>query len=218
LKTSIYLLAVWATAGVLSGCASSDQAEPDSGAAPPAAANDAPKISGAPPLSVVAGSGYSFTPAASDPEGNALTFSIVNKPSWATFDGKTGRLSGTPTTANVQTTTDIQIAVTDGKLWGSLPSFDLAVVASAKSKSVTLAWLTPTAKADGTPLTNLAGYIIRYGSSPTAYTNNVRVNDAGIQHFTVDALPAGTWYFAVAAFDAVNGTSSNSNQVIRTID
>ena len=167
---------------------------------------------------MVAGSAYSFTPAASDPDGNALTFSIANKPSWATFDSKTGRLSGTPTTANVQTTTGVRIAVTDGKLWGTLPDFDLAVVGAANSKSVTLAWLTPTEKTDGTPLTNLAGYIIRYGSSPTSYTNNVRVTDAGIQHYTVDALPAGTWYFAIAAFDAVSGTSGNSNQVIRTID
>ncbi|MGH8314657.1 MAG: putative Ig domain-containing protein [Steroidobacterales bacterium] len=218
MKTSTYVLAVWATAGLLNGCASDDQPESGSGVEPPAANNHAPKISGAPPIAVVAGSGYSFTPAASDPDGNTLTFSIANKPSWATFDGKTGRLSGTPTTANVQTTTDVRIAVTDGKLWGSLPAFDLAVVAAAKSKSVTLAWLTPTEKADGTPLTNLAGYIIRYGSSPTSYTNNVRVNDAGIQHYTVDALEAGTWYFAIAAFDAASGTSSNSNQVIRTID
>lgn len=217
----MYVLAVWATASVLSGCASSDSsdpAEPGSGAEPPAASNRAPKISGAPPISVAAGSSYSFTPAASDPDGNALTFSIANKPSWATFDAKTGRLSGTPTTSNVQTTNDIQIAVTDGKLWGTLPTFDLAVVGAQKSKSVTLAWLTPTERADGTPLANLAGYIIRYGSSPTSYTNNVRVTDAGIQHYTIDALPAGTYYFAIAAFDAASGTSSNSNQVIRTID
>ena len=40
---------------------------------------------------------YSFTPTASDPNGDALTFSITNTPPWATFNTSSGRLSGTPT-------------------------------------------------------------------------------------------------------------------------
>ena len=218
LNSGTYVLAVAVTAGLLGACAPGDHAGVSGVADPPAAANRAPKISGSPPISVVAGKSYSFTPVASDPDGNTLAFSIANKPSWAAFDTRSGRLSGTPTAANVHTTAGIRIQVTDGKLSAQLPSFDLAVVAAANARSVTLTWLTPTEKADGTPLTNLAGYIVRYGSSPTAYANNVRVNDASLQHYTVEALPAGTWYFAVAAFDAVSGTSANSNQVIRILD
>ena len=39
---------------------------------------------------------YSFTPTASDPDGNGLTFSITNKPNWASFSTTTGALTGTP--------------------------------------------------------------------------------------------------------------------------
>ena len=46
------------------------------------------------------GQAYSFQPAASDPDGDALRFGIANKPTWADFDIVSGRLSGTPTDAN----------------------------------------------------------------------------------------------------------------------
>ena len=50
-------------------------------AAPPATPPAAPPtISGTPPANVVAGQAYSFAPSASDPGGNAPTFSIVNRP------------------------------------------------------------------------------------------------------------------------------------------
>ena len=67
-----------------------------------AAITDAPPtINGSPATSVSAGSAYSFTPSASDPEGNALTFSIQNQPSWANFNSGTGELFGTPVAANI---------------------------------------------------------------------------------------------------------------------
>src|SRR6185503_17786152 len=61
--------------------------------------NEAPTISGTPPGSVVAGQAYSFTPSARDADNNPLTYSIVNKPTWATFSTSTGRLNGTPATS-----------------------------------------------------------------------------------------------------------------------
>src|SRR5262249_44453834 len=66
--------------------------------------NRAPAISGVPAGSVAAGAPYSFTPAAIDPDtGTTLTFSINTTPAWATFDAATGRLQGTPVTANAGT-------------------------------------------------------------------------------------------------------------------
>lgn len=58
----------------------------------PALANTPPVISGTPETEVFKQSAYSFTPTASDANGDNLTFSIVNKPSWANFDTATGRL------------------------------------------------------------------------------------------------------------------------------
>ena len=47
--------------------------------------NIAPTISGTPLNSVAAAATYSFQPTAYDANGDALTFSIANKPVWATF-------------------------------------------------------------------------------------------------------------------------------------
>jgi hypothetical protein len=71
------------------------------------------------------GSTYSFTPTASDPDGDALTFSVKNQPSWADFDKTTGSLSGQPALGSVGTYASIEISVSDGKgykiYWGTTP-------------------------------------------------------------------------------------------------
>lgn len=78
------------------------------------AANDAPVITGTPATSVDEGIAYSFTPTGSDVENDTLTYSIVNMPAWASFSTTTGELSGTPSTSDAGTYTDIEIAVSDG--------------------------------------------------------------------------------------------------------
>jgi len=93
--------------------------------------NRPPTITGTPRTSITAGSAYTFTPVGSDPDGNALRYSIQNQPSWATFSTTTGRLSGTPTAANVGTSARITISVTDGTATTSLPSFTIQVVAQS---------------------------------------------------------------------------------------
>ncbi len=53
--------------------------------------NDAPTITGSPAVTVAQGAVVSFTPTAADVSaGTTLTFSIANKPSWASFNTATG--------------------------------------------------------------------------------------------------------------------------------
>ena len=92
-----------------------------------AAPNRAPTISGSPARSVDAGSAYSFRPTASDPDDDTLGFTIQNRPSWASFDTASGRLSGTPTSAHVRTFSNIVISVSDGRESASLPAFNIVV-------------------------------------------------------------------------------------------
>jgi hypothetical protein len=95
-----------------------------------ATGSDAPTISGTPATTVAAGGSYSFTPSVTDPSGNALTFSILNTPSWASFDAQTGELSGTaPSTA--RTYANIVISVSDGTNSASLAPFSIDVGASS---------------------------------------------------------------------------------------
>src|SRR5262245_6183008 len=86
----------------LSGCGSDSDGVQES-PVPITDANTAPTISGSPATSVVPGQTYTFTPAAADPNGDRLTFEILNQPGWAQFDTATGRLTGTPTAAQIGT-------------------------------------------------------------------------------------------------------------------
>ena len=88
---------------------------------------EAPIISGTPPTSIPAGQLYSFTPTASDADGDALVFSVANLPFWASFDNTTGTMSGTPANNDVGTYSGIIISVSDGIHTSSLPVFDLQV-------------------------------------------------------------------------------------------
>ena len=97
-------------------------------------ANTAPSVSGTPGTSVAVAAAYAFTPLASDADGDALTFSIENKPSWATFDTETGALTGTPTYYDGRTR-NIAITVSDGRSTVALPPFDIAVTGSCVSDS-----------------------------------------------------------------------------------
>ncbi len=93
--------------------------------------NKAPVIGGTPATSVKAGTAYSFTPSASDADANdTLSFSINNKPGWASFSTSNGSLSGTPAQTDAGTTSGIVISVSDGKVSTSLPAFNLQVIAN----------------------------------------------------------------------------------------
>jgi len=95
--------------------------------APGVPANAAPSIFGSPATAVSAGSSYAFTPAANDPDFDPLTFSIANRPNWASFDPATGTLSGNPGTGDIGTTNGIVISVSDSEVSASLPAFNLTV-------------------------------------------------------------------------------------------
>ena len=80
-----------------------------------------------------------------------------------------------------------------------------------------LSWTPPTLNTDGSPLDDLAGYKILYGTSPGNYTNSISVNDPSATSFTVSNLAPGTWYFAVKAVDTQGNESAPSGEAWKTI-
>ncbi|MBM0103956.1 putative Ig domain-containing protein [Steroidobacter sp. S1-65] len=173
-------------------------------------ANRAPVISGTPARTINVGSAYSFRPTASDPDGNALTFSIANRPSWASFNTSTGQLSGTPTASQAGTYSNITIRVSDGRVTTSLPAFSISVV-DASSSGAVLSWTAPTSNTDGSTLTNLAGYRIAYGTSASAMTSTIQVANPSVTNYTINNLAPGTYYFTVRAYTNNGTESANSN-------
>jgi hypothetical protein len=181
-----------------------------------AAANRAPTISGTPATSVNAGSAYTFQPSGADADGDTLTYSIQNLPSWATFNSSTGRLSGTPQAAAAGVYSGIVISVTDSKDTVSLSAFAITVNAPTNG-SATLSWTPPSENTDGSSLSDLAGFRVQYGTSPTALTQTVQISNPGVVTYVVTGLNAGNWYFSVRAYTSGGAESANSSVVSKTI-
>jgi len=178
--------------------------------------NRAPTISGSPPAAVTAGQAYNFQPSASDPDDDDLTFTIQNRPSWAEFDTSTGRLWGTPDAGDVGNYGNIRITVSDGQATAQLPLFSIAVQ-SVATGSATLTWTPPTQNADGSPLTNLAGFKVYWGTTQGSYPNSVTINNPGVTSYVVENLVPGTWYFVTTAFNSSGVESNPSNVASKTI-
>ncbi|MBL8269125.1 MAG: hypothetical protein JNL55_22225 [Steroidobacter sp.] len=184
--------------------------------------NAAPTISGTPATQAAVGSTYTMTPQATDADGDTLAFSIQNKPSWAQFNTTTGQLSGTPSAQG--TTAGVVITVSDGKASASLTAFSVTVGAAGSSvaqtasgASVALSWEVPTRTVEGATLQNLSGYRIHYGKNQNALVNAIEVPSAGLNSFSVQDLPAGTYYFAVRAVTATGEESQLSNVISRVV-
>ena len=181
------------------------------------APNTPPNISGTPPDSVKAGQSYAFAPSASDAEGQKLTFSITNKPVWASFDATTGLLSGAPSSAQAGSYSNIVISVNDGQYTSSLPAFSVTVLADTQG-SATVMWSKPTTNVDGTPLTNLAGYRVVYGQSADTMSQSIVIANPDITSVVIEQLAPGTWYFAAKSFTTANVESDLSTVGQKTIN
>lgn len=205
------------------GCGGGGGSSPDTAAAKSSDTNSPPTsadpldIDGNPSTSITEGLTYSFRPSVSGGSGGSQIFSISNMPSWASFDGNTGTLTGTPGTGDIgMVSSGIIISVDDGQDSASLPAFEITVLASSLG-SATLTWTAPTENEDSSALTDLAGYTVYYGTSIDDYSNSVTIYNAGITTNVVENLSTGTWHFVVTAFDLSGNESKPSNTVSLTI-
>jgi hypothetical protein len=150
-----------------------------------------PTISGSPGTQVQAAQHYSFTPVAQDANGLPLTFSIVNRPTWATFDGTTGQLAGTPTAANVGTSSGIVISVSDGEASAALPAFAIKVTAA------------PPPTISGTPVTHVQA------GKTYAFTPGAAGPNGMSLAFSIQNKP--TWANFSGATGELSGTPSSGS-------
>jgi hypothetical protein len=179
--------------------------------------NTPPSIAGAPATKAYVGKAYSFAPTASDPDGNTLTFKVSNKPAWATFKSATGRLTGTPSSAQVGKYSNIVISVSDGMATTALPAFAITVVQPVPTGSFTVSWVPPTENEDGTRLTALAGYRIYYGKVSGQYAYSVTVGSPSITSAKIESLEPAVWYVAVTAITSAGMQSDFSMEVSKAV-
>ena len=203
---------------LLSGCLTSGvDAVPNDTTSIAGNTNSAPVISGSPPSAITIGQTYTFIPNASDPDGDPLTFSIVNRPTWANFDTVTGELSGPTFLGNEGDYADIVISVTDGRTSTSLRQFSVSVT-QASLGSATLSLIAPTLNTDGTPFMDLAAYKLYFGMSSGEYPNEIYIDNPGVSEYVVENLAPSTYYFVATAINQSGFESGYSNRVTRVVE
>ena len=83
--------------------------------------------------------------------------------------------------------------------------------------SATVTWSMPSLNTDGTPLTDVSGYLIYYGTSPANLAQSVLVTGAGVTSGVVSGLVPGTYYFAVTTINSAGTASTLSNAASATV-
>lgn len=92
----------------------------------------------------------------------------------------------------------------------------LLYISFASAGSATLSWYPPLANEDGTPLIELAGYKIYYGTASQNYSDSIDVGN--VTTFTIPNLSEGvTYYFAVTAYNTSQKESKYSNEASKII-
>jgi hypothetical protein len=184
--------------------------------------NTAPTVVGAPSTTATEGSTYVFQPNAFDVDGDELTFSINNRPAWASFDSSNGRLSGTPAVGDAGTVSNILISVSDGIVTTKLPVFSILVDVgknqTGDAGSFTLNWGAPVSRVDNTALflTEIARFSIHYGTSPGDFPSSIDVENTA-QTLTVTNLPAGTYYVVMTTIDTEGRESTFSEEITKNV-
>ena len=180
----------------------------------PTPTTNAPTISGEPGVAKVS-LPYSFKPTVTDPDGDAVTIEIVSLPGWATYDAATGSIAGTPPLGTTGTLADLQIVVSDGKVSTSM-NFKISIVDPVTGEAV-LAWQAPMTNDDGTTLTDLAGYVIRYGKNADKLDQSISIGDPKVTTVAIEKLVEGTWYFTLSAINSIGIESDPAGKLSKTI-
>lgn len=201
--------------GLASACSGGGGGGGAEGAKGPAG-NLAPSISGTPPAVAVVGEFYSFTPAAQDPEGRAVSFAIRNKPPWATFRRSDGRISGTPEPSQIGSHIEIEITASDGSAEATLPAFSIDVFGRGDG-SATLSWHPPTHNEDGSALEGLTGYRIHFGRHKRNLNRTIVLDNPGLTRYVIEGLTPAHWHFAMTSVDRDGVESSRSKTVSKRI-
>lgn len=153
---------------------------------------------------------------------HAQTFSVTPSTgtgpftvSWDIPNGTSCQASGLPSWTGAQANKGTK------QLTPAVGSYSLGLACTVPGVplkgSVTLSWIAPTQNVDNSPLTNLAGYQLFYGTSAAAQNQQVNITSGGITRYTVDNLDAATYFFSIKAVNSAGVTSDPSATVSKAV-
>jgi hypothetical protein len=172
--------------------------------------NSAPSLTIVSPTdgsSVNENTAINFSGTADDAEDGDLSNSIL----WVSdIDGVIG------TGASI----DVQLSVGTHVITATVTDSDSAtdeqvvsVTVSQMNGMATVTWTPPTENTDNTPLTDLAGFKIYYGTDQSQLTQSIVIDDPAASSWEVSNLSGNTtYYFAVTAFNS-NGVESELSSI-----
>lgn len=92
----------------------------------------------------------------------------------------------------------------------------LASPAHAQLCSASLSWVAPTQNTNGTPITNLAGFRVYWGTVAGTYPNSTTLSNPAARAYIVENLTAAQWFFVTTAFNTAGAESAFSNVASKT--
>jgi hypothetical protein len=92
----------------------------------------------------------------------------------------------------------------------------LLFVSMGYAGQATVSWVAPTINENGTPLTDLAGFKIYYGTATGKYTEVLNIDNKNTTSATF-VLPNGNWFFAATAYNAAKAESKLSLEVMKPV-
>ena len=87
---------------------------------------------------------------------------------------------------------------------------------ASTAERVVIRWTAPTLNADGSPLTDLAGYNIYYGPATSNYTGG-SINVGLTTSYDTKALPAGYYCFVLTSYDISGNESAYSSELCKDL-
>jgi hypothetical protein len=98
-----------------------------------------------------------------------------------------------------------------------VPPKEYTINCAWDDKDAVLTWNAPTENANGSPLTDLAGYRVYYGTDPAGLTSSVNISDPSQLTHTISDLAAGVYYFEMTAYNTSGKESNRSERVQATL-
>ena len=94
--------------------------------------------------------------------------------------------------------------------------FGVVTEAVAAEYTVTLTWNPTTTNTDGSPITDLGGYVVYYGPASLSYVEQLDVGNVTTFQWLIDVEPGSTQYFNVSAYDTSGNSSDYNGEVAFT--